>query len=247
MNVIDMEVKLTPGIMKLYHCNGCDSTWATRKKPDICPQCGAKASKIVTATEEQCESFISEYGEALAKGQEDMSEEEWEKEWKEEQEENRDEDQYESRTETQPEAKTGSPEEEDASYEYEPIGYNPDSYAEEMVISEKISADDLKTLLAEANQTIRDTKWALNRAGLPSDHLQSIKQDIASQGKSLGVNIPLYTELMMKMAVDTVLQQELRHPRKGRFYDTGDIDRMLSELDISEIYYESYYAVAGLR
>ena len=92
MNVIDMEVKLTPGIMKLYHCNGCDSTWAARKKPEACQQCGAKGSKIVTATEEQCESFISEYGEALAKEeQEEMSEEEME--------EDRDEDQYESRNE----------------------------------------------------------------------------------------------------------------------------------------------------
>ena len=244
MNVIDMEVKLTPGIMKLYHCNGCDSTWAARKKPEACPQCGAKGSKIVTATEEQCESFISEYGEALAKEeQEEMSEEEME----EEMEEDRDKDQYESRNEDQPEAKTDYPEEEDASYEYEPIGYNPDSYAEEMVESKNLSAADLKSLLSKANQTIRDTKWALNRAGLPSDHLQAIKQDIASQGKSLDVNIPLYTEMMMKMAVDTVLQEELRRPRKGRVYDTDDIDRMLSELDISEDYYESYYAVAGLR
>ena len=237
MNIIDPGIDLTSGIIKLFHCNGCDSTWAARKKPDACPHCEAKASKIITATQEQSESFIADYSESVSDKVAEILEEE----------EEREEEQHEARNENRPEANTESPEEDDSYYEYEPIGYSPDSYADEMVESANLSADELKTLLAEANQTIRDTKWALNRAGLPSDHLQSIKQDIASQGKSLGVNIPLYTELMMKMAVDTVLQEELRRPRKGRVYDTDDIDRMLSELDISEDYYESYYAVAGLR
>lgn len=48
------------------------------------------------------------------------------------------------------------------------------------------------------------------------------------------------------MTVDSTIQMELRHPRKGRRYTISDVNEMLSEMDISENYWESYYAVAGL-
>ena len=59
MNIIGTNIKLVPGMIKLYHCNGCDRTWAGRKKPKICPHCGAKESRINTATEDQIESFVA--------------------------------------------------------------------------------------------------------------------------------------------------------------------------------------------
>ena len=183
----------------------------------------------------------------MAEGREETEEELLEESEMEESNEERDEMTEEEQPETNAVDQTTDDTSEDASFEYEPIGFNPDSYAEEMVKSKKLSASEIKALFSQADQTIKETKWALRRAGLPTDHLQSIKQDIASRGGSLGVNIPVYTEMMMKVAVDTVLQQELRHPRKGRVYNTGDVDRMLSELDINEDFYESYYEVAGLR
>ena len=43
-NIIDLEMTITPGIIKLVHCKSCDTTFAVKTTPKVCPYCGAPVS-----------------------------------------------------------------------------------------------------------------------------------------------------------------------------------------------------------
>lgn len=129
---------------------------------------------------------------------------------------------------------------------YEPIGYDPDEMANSMNGEKKIGKMVQKQLIADAERSIKEAKWAVQRAGLPTDGFQVILPDVKNKADSLGGYIPLYTSFLLKMTVDNTIQRELRHPRKGKVYTVDSVNDMLEELDINENYWESYYAVAGL-
>ena len=130
--------------------------------------------------------------------------------------------------------------------EYEPIGYDPEEFVNSMVQEFKATDTMKKELIRSADDRVRETKWALQRAGLPTDALQSVSQEIRFQADKLGINLPAYTDLILKMVVDNTLQRELRRPRKERVYTISSINQILQELDIKESCWESYYNVAGI-
>ena len=130
--------------------------------------------------------------------------------------------------------------------EYEPIGYDPDEYMNSMVQEFKATDSMKKELLRSADERVKETKWALQRAGLPTDALQSVPQEIRFQADKLGINLPAYTDLMLKMVVDNTLQRELRHPRKGKVYTISSLNQILQELGIKESCWEIYYNLAGI-
>ena len=66
MNIIEPGVKLNPNTTKLIHCKSCDSTWADKKIPAVCPHCGVGKSRLAGAKEEECESFMGAYNESTA-------------------------------------------------------------------------------------------------------------------------------------------------------------------------------------
>ena len=247
MNIIDTNITLNPVRMKLVHCQSCDTTWVDKKIPIVCPYCGAERTKrknnpLAKASEDECESFMEEYGEAMESGDSSSSYEESGEEF----------------TETvDNDASSGfddySVSQDIGSYDismdtdtYEPIGYDPDELANSMNGKKKIGKMVQKQLIADAEKSIKEAKWAVQRAGLPTDGFQSLLPDIRNRAESLGGYIPLYTSFLLKMTVDNTVQWELRHPRGGKRYDIADVNEMLGELDIDENYWESYYSVAGL-
>lgn len=232
MNIIEQGLILNPNTTKLVHCKSCDATWADRKIPKVCPHCGAGKSRLAGAKEEECESFMEAYNEMLASMP------------KEEESANED-------TEDFPDEQVNqTPSQSDRSmetFEYEPIGYDPEEFANSMIENCKVTNFVKRELLSKAESRVKETKWVLQRAGLPTDGLQGVMQDIKSRADKLGKNIPGYTDLRLKMIVDTTLQKELAFPRKGRRYTLSDVDEILRELDIREDYWESYYNIAGIR
>lgn len=251
MNIIEPGTILNPATTKLVHCKSCDATWADRKIPKVCPHCGAGKSRLAGAKEEECESFMEAYNEMLAS----TSEAEEENTCEDEDghvEMDAEMDNTSSNYEETDSSPTGG--DQTAAYNsydesadtYEPIGYDPDEFMNSMIQNCKIGVIERKSLLASAESRIKEIKWALQRAGLPTDSIHPVMQDIKSRADKLGKNLPGYTDLMLKMAVDNTLQQELRHPGKGIRYDRRDVNTMLRELEINEDYWESYYDVAGL-
>ena len=260
MNIIEPGVKLDPNTTKLVHCKSCDATFADKKIPKVCPNCGADKKKLAGAKDDDCESFMEAYAEMLAEYAETMSNEEADTDSSEDgtptEASSFDTDPYSSDYEIsdEPGQYSDDPSSDqsssyDTAYEeeiYEPIGYNPDDFLDNMSEKKKISGFEKKMLLEIAEQSVREKKWALQRVGLPTDGLQNVLQDIRQSADKLGKNIPGYTDLMLKMYVDQTLQHELRHPRKGRQYSISDINHMLQELNIRQACWESYYNIAGL-
>lgn len=241
MNIIDPEVTFNPNTMKLIHCNACDATWAAKKIPAVCPYCGKPKGKngVGSASEDDCMSWGEEYMELMAKKRTDEPDDGDRDGY----DEYADGDAEESVQMDAPSQDTGSTEE---SFDYSPIGYDPDELANSMNGKKKIGKQIQKQMISDAEKEIKETKWAVQRAGLPTDAFQNVLPDVKSKADSLGGYIPMYVSLLLKMTVDNTIQRELRHPRKGRVYTVSDIDDMLEELDINENYWESYYAVAGL-
>ena len=236
MNIIEPGLVLNPNTMKLIHCKACDATWADKKIPKVCPHCGALKSKLETAKDAESESFMEAYNEMMSTindteaGSDEPVEEYGEA----------------TVSDSSADQTTDSYEEYGDADTYEPIGYDPDEFANNMVQSQKIKKEDKLKYLSDVEARIRETKWALQRCGLPTDALQTITQDVKNQADKLGDNIPGYVDLMLKMVVDNTVPRELRHPRKNRTYSYRDIDAILSELGVRENYWESYYNVAGL-
>ena len=107
--------------------------------------------------------------------------------------------------------------------------------------------DDRINGCGQQRTSVREKKWAMQRAGLKTDDLYSVLQDIRQNAGKLGRNIPRYTNLMLMMYVDHSLQAELRHPRNNRTYTKPDITHMLQELGIRPVCWDSYYETAGIR
>lgn len=253
MNIIDTSITLNPATMKLVHCKGCDTTWVDKKIPNVCPYCGAERIKgknnpLAKASEDECESFMEEYGEAMANGADSSDDSgSYEEEFAEtvDNDNSGNYDDY-SSVDDSISQDTGSYDISMDTESYEPIGYDPDELANSMNGKKKIGKMAQKQLISDAEKKIKEAKWAVQRAGLPTDGFQIILPDVKNKADSLGGYIPLYTSFLLKMTVDNTLQRELRHPRKGRRYDISDVNEMLEELDINENYWESYYSVAGL-
>lgn len=232
MNIIDQNVLLDPNTTKLIHCKSCDATFADNRIPNVCPHCGANRKKLAQAKDDECESFLVAYSEIVTANAEanDTSFPD-------------------SFIETAgPYSQMSSSNDETAFEEdpYDPIGYDPDEFLNNMAPKRKISKLEKSTLLSAADTCIREKKWVLQRLGLPTAGLQAIVQDIRQNAESLGINIPGYTDMALKTYVDHTLQQELRHPQKGRAYSYASLSEVLQELDISESYWNSYFAIAGL-
>ena len=232
--------------MKLVHCKSCDTTWVDKKIPNVCPYCGAERTKsknnpLAKASEDECESFMEEYGEAMESNS--VSDNTGSYEESAEPVDNNASSGYDDYSVSQDTGSYDIPMDNDI---YEPIGYDPDELASSMNGKKKIGKMVQKQLIADAEKSIKETKWAVQRAGLPTDGFQSLLPDIRNRAESLGGYIPLYTSFLLKMTVDNTVQRELRHPRRGNRYDIADVNDLLGELDIDENYWESYYSVAGL-
>lgn len=257
MNIIEPGVILNSNTTKLVHCKSCDATWADKKIPKVCPHCGAGKTRLAGAKEEECESFMEAYNEMLASMPEEEPEAESSDNAEASSSDDRDDQRYESYESydeylsAMPDAhQTNQTTPSDTSYEsfeYEPIGYDPDEFVNSMIENYRVTAYVKKELLSNAEARVRDTKSMLRRAGLPTDSIQNVMQDIRSRADKLGKNIPGYTDLMLKMVVDSTLQRELAFPKKGRTYSMSDVNSMLLELGIREDYRESYYNIAGIR
>ena len=247
MNIIEPGLKLIPNVTKLIHCDGCDTTWAGKKIPSACPYCGAGKSKVATAKDDACESFLNEYQEMMERSTEEEEENtDFEDSFAEESyDEFPSEEQAADQT-TDFEDQTSAESSYSEGDTYEPIGYDPDEFMNNMLANAKAKKEELRAMLQDAEQCVKETKWALQRAGLPTDAMQSVLQDIRSQSNKLGKNLPGYTDLMLKMVVDNTLQHELRHPRKGKTYTISSVNALLEELEIKETYWDSYYSVAGI-
>lgn len=245
MNIIEPGLVLDPNTTRLVHCKACDTTWADKKIPKMCPHCGAVKGKLETAKDAECESFMEAYSEMLEASSEDSSDRE---EYGGESLEGPgvENTSIEIEMDSSADQTTASYDDYEETDTYEPIGYDPDDFANNMIQNAKVSNLVKKELIAGAEQKVRETKWALQRCGLPTDALQSVTQDVKQQADKLGKNIPGYVDLMLKMVVDNTIQRELRHPRKNRSYSVHDVAEMLSELEIRESCWDSYYAVAGL-
>ena len=262
MNIIEPGVVLSPNTTKLIHCKACDTTWADKKTPKVCPHCGADKGKLENAKEAECESFMEEYMEMMASlseedsgnyDSEDGSDLESPEGYSEESVEEYGDapvEEYggeiEISSDSSADQTTDSYEADYTEETYEPIGYDPDEFANNMTKSPKLKKEDKLKYISDAEIRIRETKWALQRCGLPTDALQSVTQDVKQQADKLGTNIPGYVDLMLKMVVDSTVQRELRHPRKNRSYSLPDVRDMLRELEIRESCWDSYYNVAGL-
>jgi len=130
--------------------------------------------------------------------------------------------------------------------EYEPIGYDPDDFMNNMIERSKISNLEKREMLLSAQSRVMETKQIMRSAGLPTDSLQAVMQNVKSQANKLGKNIPGYIDLLLKVIVDTTLQQELKHPRSGWKYSLTDVKEILQTLGIKEDYWSSYYRIAGI-
>lgn len=253
MNIIEPGLRLDATTTKLIHCNACSATFADKKIPKICPNCGAERKKLGKAKDDECESFLEDYNEMLAEYEEEVSFDNTES--------GESTGDILSSTDNSSDIdKTDSGyydstlEDQSTNYDmalqedvYEPIGYNPDDYLDSMLPKKKISTLERKALLETAEQAVREKKWLLQRVGLPTDGLQTVLQDIRQNADNLGKNIPGYTDLMLKMYVDRALQTQLRTPRRKRSYDFNEVTDMLQELGIKNSCWDSYYTIAGLH
>lgn len=130
--------------------------------------------------------------------------------------------------------------------EYEPIGYDPDEFMNNMIERSKITNLAKREMFLSAESRVKETKQLMRSAGLPTDNLQTVMQTVKSQADKLGKNIPGYVNLLLKAIVDNTLQQELRHPKKGWKYNLTDVKEILQTLGIKEDYWSSYYRIAGI-
>lgn len=261
MNIIDPEVTFNPNTMKLIHCNGCDTTFAAKKIPNACPYCGSPKGKkgVGSASEDECVSWGEEYSELMARKMErehEKTEMADEAEVSDSVEEMNDtgytqdnsgwsDDSDSTIWDESASQDTGSEYASDDDI-YEPIGYDPDELANNMTGKKRVSRIVLKQMISDAERQVKEAKWAAQRAGLPTTAFQNIMPDVKNQSGKLEGYTPDYARLMIQCVVDNTIQQELRHPRKGRAYTVSDINDLLKEMDIDESYWESYYSVAGV-